>query len=71
MKAVNKFNIGQRLKLSPSRWSMRAQARSMQCKIVRVLPADEAGERLYRVQCTDEPFERNVRESELLEADLT
>lgn len=50
---------------------MRATARTADCKIVRLLPADHGGENLYRVQCANEHFERNVRESELLESELS
>ena len=59
---VHKFKVGDRLKFSPSRWSMRSQ--EAQCLVVRLLPA-EAGESQYRVKCSNEPFERIVRESEL------
>lgn len=62
---AHKFKVGETLNLSPSRWSMRADSR--ECKVVRLLPSD-AGEKLYRVKCPSEPFERNVRESELLSA---
>lgn len=61
--AAHKFKVGQTVNFSPSRWSMRAQ--SGFCKIVRLLPAD-SGENLYRVKCASEPFERMVRESELI-----
>jgi hypothetical protein len=34
------------------------------CKVIRLLPAD-SDEPLYRIKCTNENFERVVRESEL------
>lgn len=40
------------------------KAQSGHCTVVRQLPAD-GGENLYRVKCSSEAFERNVRESEL------
>jgi hypothetical protein len=67
----HRFKIGQKLNFSPSRWSMRATAQSADCKILRLLPADQGGENLYRVKCMNELFERNVRESELLESELS
>lgn len=61
----HKFKVGETLSFSPSRWSMRSAAGH--CKVVRLLPSD-FGENLYRVKCPSEPFERNVRESELTSA---
>ena len=66
---AHRYKIGQQLRLNPGRWSMRAAARTAECKILRLMPADVSGEWMYRVQCANELFERNVRESELLSPD--
>lgn len=70
LSAPHKYKAGQQLNFLPGRWSMRSASGSAKCKVVRLLPAEQSGENLYRVQCANETFERNARESELGESDF-
>jgi hypothetical protein len=60
----HKFNVGQTLDFKPSRMGFPAANR--ECTIVRRLPI-EGGNRLYRIKCTAEAFERVVSEAQLAE----
>jgi hypothetical protein len=57
----HKFKIGQTLLFKPYRTN---GGRGGQCKITRLV-STEGDEPQYRVKCTNETFERVVRESEL------
>ena len=59
-----KFSVGQTLDFKPSRMGFPAANR--ECTIVRQLPI-EGGNRLYRIKCTAEAFERVVSEVQLAE----
>ncbi len=56
----HRFKIGQALDFMPHR----SGARPGKCKVIRLLPAD-SDDPPYRIKCTNENFERVVRESEL------
>jgi hypothetical protein len=58
----HKFNVGEIVDFKPGRMGFPAASR--QCTIVRHLPV-EGGNRLYRVKCVTEVFERVVREEQL------
>ncbi len=57
--ASHKFKIGQNLDFSPRR--MGSPEGSRQCKILRLLPAED-GEPQYRIKCSSEAVERVVKE---------
>lgn len=57
--AAHKFKIGQNLDFSPRR--MGSPEGSRQCKILRLLPAED-GEPQYRIKCNAEAVERVVKE---------
>lgn len=58
----HKFKIGQGLQFTPRRTNIGFMRNP--CKVVRLLPA-EADEPQYRIKCSNENFERVVREGEL------
>jgi hypothetical protein len=58
----HKFKVGQTVSFKPSRMGFPASNR--ECQIVRLLPIED-GNRLYRVKCASESFERVAKESEL------
>jgi predicted RNA-binding protein YlxR (DUF448 family) len=60
--ADHKFKVGQTVDFSPGRHGMPAMSRLY--KVVKLLPP-EAGQLLYRIKGTSEPFERVAREREL------
>ena len=60
--ASHLFRVGQAVKFTPGRRSLRAS--SGEYKVVRLVPSD-GRENWYRVKCASEPFERTVRETEL------
>ena len=62
--ASHKFKVGQIVDFKPSRMGFPAANR--ECTIVRRLP-DEGGNRLYRIKCAAEAFERVVSEAQLAE----
>ena len=39
-------------------------------EVVRVLPAEDAGSRTYRIKSNSEPFERSAKEHEIVAVDL-
>lgn len=63
--AGHKFKVGQTVSFKPSR--MGFPAANKECKIVRQLPIED-GNRLYRIKCSSESFERVVKESELAQS---
>jgi len=60
----HKFDVGQTVDFKPSRMGFPAANR--ECTIVRRLPT-EGGNRLYRIKCAAEAFERVVNEAQLAE----
>ena len=60
----HKFSVGQVVDFKPSRMGFPAANR--ECTIVRLLPT-EGGNRLYRIKCATEAFERVVSEAQLAE----
>jgi hypothetical protein len=58
----HKYKVGEIVEFNPGRMGLPAANR--QCTIVRLLPI-EGGNRLYRVKCAAEAFERVAREVEL------
>ena len=58
----HRFKVGQALNFTPHRQN--AGARPSMCKVTRQLATDGEDPQ-YRVKCTNEAFERVVRESEL------
>jgi hypothetical protein len=60
--AQHRFKVGQTLNFTPHRKS--AGARPGMCKVTRQVSTDGEDPQ-YRVKCTNEAFERIVRESEL------
>jgi hypothetical protein len=60
----HRFKVGQTVTFKPSRRSL--PTADMECTIVRRLPV-EGGNRLYRVKCSSEAFERVVSEAQLAE----
>lgn len=60
----HKYKVGAILEFQPGRSGFPAANR--QCTIVRLLPV-EGGDRLYRIKCDAEAFERVVREVQLTE----
>jgi len=60
--AEHQFKVGQSLNFTPHRVS--AGASPSKCKVTKQLSTD-GNDPQYRVKCTNEAFERVVRESEL------
>jgi len=60
--ALHKYKLGQSLTFSPGRIGLEARRA---CKVVRLLPNDEAGQPQYRIKCVSEPVERVAKESAL------
>ncbi len=61
--AGHKFRVGQLVDFVPSKAGVPASVREY--KILRVMPHEGAGERMYRIKTVTEMFERVARESEL------
>jgi hypothetical protein len=59
----HKFKIGQGLRFTPRRTTPVGMGQNP-CKVMRLLPT-ESDEPQYRIKCTNENFERVVREGEL------
>jgi hypothetical protein len=57
-----KYQVGQTVSFKPARMGLPASRK--ECTIIRLLPV-EGGNRLYRIKCSTEAFERVVRENEL------
>ena len=62
--ANHKFRVGETVEFKPGRMGFPAASR--ECTIVRLLPI-ESGNRLYRIKCAAEAFERVVPEVQLEE----
>lgn len=61
--AGHKFRVGQLVDFVPSKAGVPASVREY--KILRVMPQEGAGERMYRIKTVTEMFERVAKESEL------
>ena len=62
--AGHRYKVGEILEFQPGRNGFPAASR--QCTVVRLLPV-EGGDRLYRIKCETEAFERVAREAQLTE----
>jgi hypothetical protein len=58
----HKYKVGDTVSFTPGRMGFPAANRA--CKIVRLLPIED-GNRLYRIKCAAENFERVAKETEL------